>query len=338
MAGAWIKFEHVTPDKPEIVAMADILKIDQDAVTGKCLRIWIWADQNTTTGQDLEVQDSFIDRLTHCPGFSAALRKVGWLHGRTGRLVIPNFDRHNGQSAKSRALAKDRQEETRDTRKVETISMLGHGAEMDADQNGGRRSVIPRELRVRIYQRDGYRCCYCGWHKNDPQPLAGKMVGLRRLSLDHITPFCQGGQETEDNLITACLACNMQKSGRSLEEAGMEIMFGPLSPLDNSVTNPVLEIDKSKRENKKPPIVPRKKNHPFQKSPFYPFENFRAALPEWSEAKCRHYFDRADGYSEAKGATYANWVRAVQNWDREKPWRGSIVAEGSLQPEFRGVE
>ena len=38
MAGDWIKVEHTTPDKPEVVKLADMIGIDQDAVVGKLLR------------------------------------------------------------------------------------------------------------------------------------------------------------------------------------------------------------------------------------------------------------------------------------------------------------
>jgi hypothetical protein len=115
MAGDWIKLEHATPDKPEIVNMSSILKMDQDAVFGKCVRLWIWADQQTVDGNALSVTEPFIDRLTFCPGFAAALRHVGWLSGREGRLMIPNFDRHNGQTAKNRAQTKARVERSRST-------------------------------------------------------------------------------------------------------------------------------------------------------------------------------------------------------------------------------
>lgn len=103
MAGDWIKIEHATPDKPEIVKMSGILDMDQDAVTGKLIRLWIWADQNSEMGNGVTVTDSFIDRVTFCSGFSAALRNVGWLTGKNGCLTLPNFDRHNGQTAKDRA-------------------------------------------------------------------------------------------------------------------------------------------------------------------------------------------------------------------------------------------
>jgi hypothetical protein len=108
MAGDWIKLEHTTPDKPEVVQMAARLNIDQDAVVGKLVRIWVWADQNSLDGNALTVTDAFLDRVTACPGFAGALREVGWLSGRQGLLTIPNFDRHNGQTAKARAVTNRR--------------------------------------------------------------------------------------------------------------------------------------------------------------------------------------------------------------------------------------
>lgn len=102
---AWIKVDHITPDKPEIAAIAEFLRIDQDAAFGKCVRIWIWADQQTIDGNDLPVTPSFIDRLANCPGFAECLVKIGWLKKRADRLSIPHFERHNGQTAKNRALS-----------------------------------------------------------------------------------------------------------------------------------------------------------------------------------------------------------------------------------------
>lgn len=113
MAGDWIKVEHVTPDKPEIVELAEILSIDQDAAFGKLIRFWIWADQQSVSGDALAVTATFIDRLTNCSGFASGLLKVGWLISRNSRYSVPNFDRHNGQSAKGRALAKDRMKRAR---------------------------------------------------------------------------------------------------------------------------------------------------------------------------------------------------------------------------------
>lgn len=108
MAGDWIKVQHALPDKPEVVQMAAILGIDQDAVTGKILRLWIWADQQSENGNALSVTESFLDRVTFATGFAQALRDVGWLDGEDGDLSLPNFDRHNGKTAKTRANGQQR--------------------------------------------------------------------------------------------------------------------------------------------------------------------------------------------------------------------------------------
>lgn len=115
MAGDWIKIEVATPDKPEVVQMSNILGIDQDAVVGKLIRLWIWGDQQTVDGNALSVTEMFIDRCTYCPGFASALRTVGWLDGRDSRLSIPNFARHNGKPAKQRANTQKRVKGHRET-------------------------------------------------------------------------------------------------------------------------------------------------------------------------------------------------------------------------------
>ena len=83
--------------------MAFILKLDQDSVVGKLVRVWVWADQNSVTGNGITVTSAFIDRLTSKKGFAAAMREVNWLIGADGDLTFPCFDRHNGDTAKSRA-------------------------------------------------------------------------------------------------------------------------------------------------------------------------------------------------------------------------------------------
>jgi hypothetical protein len=117
MAGDWIKFEVSTLDKQEVSLLADVLGIDHDAVIGKLLRVWAWADQNVTIESNGEsngdsvtvsVTTSFLDRLTFCPGFSKALESVGWLVIGERQVVLPNFARHNGKTAKERALAAKR--------------------------------------------------------------------------------------------------------------------------------------------------------------------------------------------------------------------------------------
>lgn len=108
MASSWIKVEVITPDKPEIFQIAEILNIDPDAVLGKLVRIWAWADQQTVDGNAGSVTKGVLDRIAFITGFADALINVGWLAHDGNKLVLPNFERHNGESSKKRALTNRR--------------------------------------------------------------------------------------------------------------------------------------------------------------------------------------------------------------------------------------
>ena len=113
MAGDWLKIEHATVDKPEIVRMADLLGVDQNAVVGACLRLWIWADQQTSTGNALSVTRKWLDRLMQVNGAADAMVEVGWLSGVDGNLTLTNYSRHNGKPAKTRAQTASRVKKSR---------------------------------------------------------------------------------------------------------------------------------------------------------------------------------------------------------------------------------
>lgn len=65
--------------------------------------------------------------------------------------------------------------------------------------------------RENIYKRDNYECVYCGSDNR------------KSLTLDHVVPQSKGGGHTWDNLVTACLKCNNEKSDLTLEEYGKKI-------------------------------------------------------------------------------------------------------------------
>jgi hypothetical protein len=124
MAGDWIKLEVTTSDKPEVWQIAESLGIDPDAVVGKLIRVWAWFDQQTldgnaggnatsvTGGNGVSVTKSatmaLLDRKVGVTGFCAAMISVGWMLDDGDALTLPNFDRHNGKTAKTRALTAKR--------------------------------------------------------------------------------------------------------------------------------------------------------------------------------------------------------------------------------------
>lgn len=116
MAGDWIKFETATSDKPEVWAMAQSLGIDADAVVGKLLRVWAWFDQQTQEGNAVgngasvtsSVTKALLDRRVGVSGFCDSMILSGWMSDDGQSLTLPNFDRHNGKTAKTRAMTAKR--------------------------------------------------------------------------------------------------------------------------------------------------------------------------------------------------------------------------------------
>lgn len=117
MAGDWIKLQKDTPDKPEVLAIASRLNLDPDAVVGKLVRIWCWFDTHTVNGNASCVTFSFLDRITGVTGFAEQVALIGWLVQDGHDLRLPNFEYHNGETAKQRALGKNRAEKARSNAK-----------------------------------------------------------------------------------------------------------------------------------------------------------------------------------------------------------------------------
>ncbi len=82
---------------------------------------------------------------------------------------------------------------------------------------------VPRQ-RVRLnrrnlFARDGNRCQYCG-----------NGFSTSELSIDHVVPSCRGGQTTWENVVCACVRCNVRKGGRTPAEAHMKLVKKPVRP------------------------------------------------------------------------------------------------------------
>ena len=73
--------------------------------------------------------------------------------------------------------------------------------------------------RRNIFLRDHNRCQYCR-----------RRFSSAELSLDHVVPRSRGGRTTWDNIVSACLKCNVGKGGRTPREAGMELVTRPRKP------------------------------------------------------------------------------------------------------------
>jgi len=111
-------------------------------------------------------------------------------------------------------------------------------------RESGRRKPIPKVLQLRIFERDGWLCCWCKrpvifapvmkylelemrnagytgplayYHAHwtrDGSPLLDELGAV----IDHVYAHSKGGECTEDNLCTACGKCNTRKSAAPLDK------------------------------------------------------------------------------------------------------------------------
>ena len=89
--------------------------------------------------------------------------------------------------------------------------------------------------RKNILQRDNNSCQYCGY------------IG-KELSIDHIIPRSRGGDDSWENVTTACLSCNVIKGNRTPEEANMPLRTNPHKPLNNLSFEATRQINSGKHK------------------------------------------------------------------------------------------
>ena len=71
--------------------------------------------------------------------------------------------------------------------------------------------------RSNLLVRDNHKCQYCDSKKGP-------------LTMDHVNPKNKGGEDSWENLVTACRSCNGRKGDRTPDEAKMPLNRKPRKP------------------------------------------------------------------------------------------------------------
>ena len=144
MAGDWIKVRTGLADDPAVIAIAYATRLDVDSVVGKLHRIWSWADGNTTDGHLAGVPPSWIDGLVKKKGFADAMAATSppWLVIHASGVTIPDFSRHNGEPAKSRAMDTRRKQMSRNC-PPDNRTKAGHSSDRNGTREEKRRVIAP---------------------------------------------------------------------------------------------------------------------------------------------------------------------------------------------------
>ena len=87
------------------------------------------------------------------------------------------------------------------------------------EAKGKRRFRHPSLGNTELFRRDRHLCAYCG-----------NVFPESKLTRDHIVPRSRGGADTWMNVVTACAKCNQHKDDKTLDEAGMQLLYVPYVP------------------------------------------------------------------------------------------------------------
>ena len=77
----------------------------------------------------------------------------------------------------------------------------------------------PALTNAALFARDRMLCLYCGDHFHRGE-----------LTRDHVIPLSKGGRDSWENVVTACLACNIRKGSHTPQQAAMPLLAVPYRP------------------------------------------------------------------------------------------------------------
>jgi hypothetical protein len=125
MAGDFIRWQKGLHRKPEITQIAKATGLDPFSVAARCMAVWEWADEATTTGIIEGSCREVVDRLAEHDGFCAAMectRPHPWVIADDQGLTFVNYDKHNGRCAKHRIKENERLRRWREAHNVKRVS------------------------------------------------------------------------------------------------------------------------------------------------------------------------------------------------------------------------
>lgn len=137
-------------DDPAVIGVAMALGMDEFSVVGRLHKLWSWADSHTLNGDATSVTETYakqwLDRYVCATGFADALIEQHWLTIDDAGLHFPNFDRHNGQTAKARALTSKRMQKNRSEKRDADVTLA---ASQKRNQRREEKRIYKKETKAK---------------------------------------------------------------------------------------------------------------------------------------------------------------------------------------------
>ena len=125
MAGLWIEWEKGLVRKPEVVRIARILGCTPQHAAACCMMVWEWAEDVSENGIIPGVTAADVSFAAGVAGIGEAMLAAGWLVETGDALVLPNWERHNSEPSKRRALKAHRMRVYRAEKKAQELHVRG---------------------------------------------------------------------------------------------------------------------------------------------------------------------------------------------------------------------
>jgi 5-methylcytosine-specific restriction endonuclease McrA len=101
----------------------------------------------------------------------------------------------------------------------DTIIAIKHEKTERSKKKHDSKDFTPPLTNRLLFERDRYLCAYCG-----------HVYEKKNLTRDHVVPVSKGGPNIWTNVVTACRGCNSWKDNKSLDEAGLQLLYVPYKP------------------------------------------------------------------------------------------------------------
>lgn len=110
---SWIKLQVTLARSAKIVQFAQVLRMRRREALGVAVEWFCWVDSQCSNGCT-GLLPAQVDDVLECKRLADALLAVGWAFvGTDGFLYITDYEQHNGESAKQRAMAAERMARSR---------------------------------------------------------------------------------------------------------------------------------------------------------------------------------------------------------------------------------
>ena len=203
MAGDWIKVRKCVLTHPRLVRIMSALDADKFRTLGGLVSAWCLLDEHSVDGKLEGYTPESFDEMVGFPGIARAMEGAGWLAIYKGGLQAPDFEKHNGSTAKRRAQETVRKMSARNADKCPQVMRTKSGPEKRREEKRTNTPPIPprgvaREGAPARAREESMKRGLVNWRRMQPTPesTCARNSERRRRGAPRITSSVRAGDSS----------------------------------------------------------------------------------------------------------------------------------------------